>query len=116
MDLRYDETKVDAAWNFINKIWNASRYVLMQLEPETEYAIDPASLSASDQWIMDRFNRVLAEVEKNMDSFEFGIAGNAVQDFVWNDFCSWYIELSKTDKSRNTSAVLLEVLKNPCSC
>lgn len=111
MDLRYDETKVDAAWNFINKIWNASRYVLMQLEPETEYAIDPASLSASDQWIMDHFNRVLAEVEKNMDSFEFGIAGNAVQDFVWNDFCSWYIELSKTDKSRNTSAVLLEVLK-----
>lgn len=111
MDLRYDETKVDAAWNFINKIWNASRYVLMQLEPGEVYSIDPESLSASDQWIMNRFNRTLAEVEKNMDKYEFAIAGNVLQNFVWNDFCSWYIELSKTDKSRNTSAVLLEVLK-----
>lgn len=111
MDLRYDPAKVDASWNFLNKVWNASRYVLMQLEEGVDYTVDMNNLSIADRWILERFNETLAEVEKNMENYEFGIAGNALYDFIWNDYCSWYIELSKTEKTANSKAVLLDVLK-----
>lgn len=118
LDLRYDETKIDASWNFINKIWNASRYVLMQLgEKNTSFSKE--DLSMADKWILEKLNETIKSVRLNMDRYELSIAGNELYDFIWNDFCSWYIELSKPAlKSENkkeaetTKAVLAYVLKN----
>lgn len=118
LDLRYDEKKVDASWNFINKIWNAARYVNMQLDGKT-YTIDPSLLSASDKWILSRLNETIASVTKNMERYEFAMVGNELYNFVWDDFCSWYIELSKATLHSNdekvvesTKAVLYQVLKD----
>ncbi|MDD2203665.1 MAG: valine--tRNA ligase [Bacilli bacterium] len=112
-DLRYDEDKVKSSWNFINKLWNASRFVLMNLEDfkETEFKLD--NLSISDKWIIYKLNETIKVVRKNMDKYEFNVTGNTLYNFVWNDFCDWYIELSKTDlDNQTTKAVLLHVLTN----
>lgn len=120
LDLRFDDKKMDAAWNFINKIWNAARFVQMQLQDEKP-VLDPQSLSAVDQWILSRMNTVIDHVTLNMDRYEFAMVGNELYSFVWDDFCSWYIELSKANlysENRNivasTKAVLLTVLTNIC--
>lgn len=95
-DLRFSNDKMEASWNFINKIWNASRFVLMQLPQEMEVSdLDLSHASSVDKWIIHRFNQVLANVSANMDKYEFALVGNELYNFVWNDFCSWYIELSK---------------------
>lgn len=118
LDMRFDETKLDAAWNFINKIWNASRYVQMQMEEDKIYTPDFSTLSESDMWILSRLDETIASVTRNMDRYELAIAGNELYSFVWNDFCSWYIELSKAalnsdqeEVRNNTIAILLYVLK-----
>lgn len=120
LDLRFDDKKMDAAWNFINKIWNAARFVQMQLQDEKP-VLDPQSLSAVDKWILSRMNTVMDHVTLNMDRYEFAMVGNELYSFVWDDFCSWYIELSKANlysENRNivasTKAVLLTVLTNIC--
>lgn len=114
MDLRFDETKVDSAWNFINKIWNASRYVQMQIQ-DTLPQLDLNQLTEADQWILSRLNETIEHVTNNMDRYELGMVGNELYSFVWNDFCSWYIELSKsalnTEQAENTKAVLAYVLR-----
>lgn len=95
-DLRFSPDKMESSWNFINKIWNASRFVLMQLEEDMEVKdIDLTHASMIDKWIIDRFNHVLANVTANMEKYEFALVGNELYSFVWDDFCSWYIELSK---------------------
>ena len=118
MDLRFDETKLDSSWNFINKIWNASRFVQMQLADGNIPAIDFDSLSEADQWILARLNETIKNVDANMDKYELAMVGNELYSFVWNDFCSWYIELSKAalngddpKAAENTKAVLAYVLK-----
>lgn len=118
LDMRFDETKLDSSWNFINKIWNASRYVQMQMEDGKTYTPDFNALSESDMWILSRLEETLASVSRNMDRYELAIAGNELYSFVWNDFCSWYIELSKaalnsedTKVRDNTIAILFYVLK-----
>ncbi|MCF0258912.1 MAG: valine--tRNA ligase [Erysipelotrichaceae bacterium] len=118
MDLRFDETKLDSAWNFINKIWNASRFVQMQLQDNEIPAIDFDSLSEADQWILARLNETVKNVDANMDKYELAMVGNELYSFVWNDFCSWYIELSKAalngddpKAAENTKAVLAYVLR-----
>ena len=115
-DLRFDETKMDASWNFINKIWNAARYVQMQIG-DTKPELDMAKANSVDKWILARFNEVLDHVSTNMDKYELAIVGNELYSFVWDDFCSWYIELSKAtlyseDESlvANTKAVLYTVM------
>ena len=120
LDLRFDDKKMDAAWNFINKIWNAARFVQMQLQDEKP-VLDPQSLNAVDKWILSRMNTVIDHVTMNMDRYEFAMVGNELYSFVWDDFCSWYIELSKANlysENRNivasTKAVLLTVLTNIC--
>lgn len=120
LDLRFDDKKMDAAWNFINKIWNAARFVQMQLQDEKP-VLDPQSLSAVDKWILSRMNTVIDHVTLNMDRYEFAMVGNELYSFVWDDFCSWYIELSKANlysENQNvvasTKAVLLTVLTNIC--
>ncbi|WP_195854000.1 valine--tRNA ligase [Aerococcus tenax] len=95
-DIRYYPEKLEAAWNFINKIWNASRYALMNLDGMTYEDIDLSNVtSIVDQWILTRLNETIAKVTDRFDAFEFGEAGRALYHFIWNDFCDWYIEMSK---------------------
>ncbi|MBR2793272.1 MAG: valine--tRNA ligase [Solobacterium sp.] len=99
-DMRYIPEKVEASWNFINKIWNASRFVLLNLPDEmTMKDVDLSVLSTSDLWILNKLNLVLEHVSDNMEKYEFALVGNELYSFVWNDFCSWYIELSKASLS-----------------
>ena len=96
-DMRYIPEKVEAAWNFINKIWNASRFVLMNLpEGFEEKDVDLSSLSLADAWILNRLNETISHVTANMEKYEFALVGNELYSFVWNDFCSWYVEMSKS--------------------
>ncbi|MDD6258831.1 MAG: valine--tRNA ligase [Erysipelotrichaceae bacterium] len=96
-DMRYIPEKVEAAWNFINKIWNASRFVIMNLPDDfSKEDITFENLSVSDLWILNKLNHVNDHVSENMDKYEFAMVGNELYSFVWNDFCSWYVEMSKS--------------------
>ena len=105
-DMRYIPEKVEASWNFINKLWNASRFVLMNLPDDMTMAdIDLSTLSASDIWILNKLNLVVDHVTENMEKYEFALVGNELYSFVWDDFCSWYIELSKASLSSEDANV-----------
>ena len=110
MDLRYDEDKVKATWNFINKIWNASRFVLMKLEDYDNGTYSLDNLREHDKWILTRLNETIKSVRKNMDKYEFNIVGSTLYDFIWSDFCDRYIELSKFYDDNTTKSVLVRVL------
>ena len=92
-DLRYDEEKVKSTWNFINKLWNASRFCLMNIEDLKVY--DFSNLAVQDKWILSKLNKVINKVTKNMESYEFNNAGGELYNFIWSDFCDSYIEMSK---------------------
>ena len=92
-DLRYDEEKVKSTWNFINKLWNASRFCLMNIENLKGY--DFSDLDVQDKWILSKLNKVISKVTKNMESYEFNNAGGELYNFIWSDFCDSYIEMSK---------------------
>lgn len=109
-DLRFDETKMSSTWNFINKLWNASRFVLMNIEDIKETTFD--NLSISDKWILTKMNKLTENITKHMEKYEFNIVGSELYTFIWNDFCDWYIELSKSDMSNTNKSVLLLVLTN----
>ncbi|MCL1950667.1 MAG: valine--tRNA ligase [Turicibacter sp.] len=96
-DLRYIEEKVESTWNFINKIWNASRFVIMNLDGMTVEDVDLTgrSLSVADAWILGRLNETIRGINRNTESFEFGEVGRHLYNFIWDDFCSWYIEMAK---------------------
>ncbi|MBQ9011523.1 MAG: valine--tRNA ligase, partial [Bacilli bacterium] len=102
-DIKFDEEKVKSTWNFINKLWNASRYVLMNIE---EYNETFDSLSYSDKWILTKLNETIKKVTKYMDKHEFNIVGSTLYNFIWEDFCDWYIELSKVNMNNTTKSVL----------
>ncbi|MCR5230518.1 MAG: valine--tRNA ligase [Solobacterium sp.] len=105
-DMRYIPEKVEAAWNFINKIWNASRFVIMNLdEGMTLDDIDLSSLSAADAWILNKLNLVISHVNENMEKYEFALVGNELYSFIWDDFCSWYIEMSKASLSSDDAGI-----------
>ena len=109
MDLRFDEVKLTSTWNYINKIWNASRFTLMNIEDLKE--VEFKNLKLEDKWILTKYNKILKSVTKHMDKYEFNLAGAEIYDFVWNDFCSSYIELSKYNlESNTTKSVLYTVL------
>ncbi|WP_411676292.1 valine--tRNA ligase [Caproicibacter sp.] len=94
-DMRYSQDKVEASRNFANKIWNAARFILMNLEGKDVPGTLPEDLTLEDKWIVDSFNRVAGEVTENLDKFELGIAVQKLYDFLWDQFCDWYIEISK---------------------
>ena len=110
MDLRYDVDKVKSTWNFVNKLWNASRYVLMNIEDIEDKNYDLDKLTLSDKWILTKMNLLIKDVTKNMDKYDFHNVGNTLYKFIWEDFCDWYIELSKANMNDVTKAVLLKVL------
>ena len=96
-DMRYSEKKVEASRNFGNKIWNAARYILMNLDGSEGPAKLPAAedLAIEDKWILSKFNTLCKEVSENIDSYELGVALAKLYDFIWDLFCDWYIEISK---------------------
>ncbi|MFS1136331.1 valine--tRNA ligase [Enterococcus hirae] len=95
-DVRFSYEKMDAAWNFINKIWNASRFVIMNSEGMTVEDITlTGEKTVADRWILTRLNETIAKVTELFDHFEFGEAGRQLYNFIWDDFCDWYIEMSK---------------------
>ena len=110
MDLRYDEEKVKSTWNFINKVWNASRFVLMKLDgfKEEDYTLD--NLKVEDKWILDKLNSTIKDVTKHMDKYDFNLAGSAIYEFAWSYFCDKYIELSKFYDDNTTKVYYLEYL------
>lgn len=118
-DERFSYDKVDASWKFVNKIWNASRYVIMNLgEMDAPEVPNEADLNLSDKWILSRLNKTIANVTENYDKYNFGEANRTLYDFIWNDFCDWYIEMSKEiltgddekakAKTRNVLAYVLD--------
>ena len=94
-DLRFSEEKVSASRNFANKIWNAARFILINIKGKDIDCALPKKLYTSDKWILNRFNNVTAAVTENLEKFELGMAVSKLYDFIWDDFCDWYIELAK---------------------
>ncbi|MFD0897900.1 valine--tRNA ligase [Loigolactobacillus binensis] len=95
-DVRFSYSKMDAAWNFINKIWNASRFAIMNLGPQTTATMPTGGQrDLADRWILSRLNETVKDVTRLFDDFEFGEAGRLLYNFIWNDLCDWYIEMSK---------------------
>ncbi|MDD4546149.1 MAG: valine--tRNA ligase [Oscillospiraceae bacterium] len=95
-DMRFTTEKVEASRNFANKLWNAARFILMNIgDNKVEFGL-PDRLELEDKWIVSRFNSVVAEITENLEKFELGIAVQKLYDFIWDNFCDWYIELCKT--------------------
>ena len=94
-DMRFSDKKVQASRNFANKIWNASRFVLMNLSITENKLPHEDELQLEDKWIISKFNNVVKEVTENLDKFELGVALSKIYDFIWDDYCDWYIELVK---------------------
>lgn len=114
-DLRFSETKVEAGRNFANKIWNATRFVLMNFDENPDFSnICKCNFENPEKWILTRLNRVIKEVTDNMERFELGIALQKIYEFIWDEFCDWYIELVKPklyDKQNPKRKEALYVLK-----
>lgn len=117
-DVRFSYEKMDASWNFINKIWNASRFVIMNVE---DFSIEESDLnnekSIADKWILARLNETITQVTELFERFEFGEAGRQLYKFIWDDYCDWYIEMSKElltqgtkEQKQTTKSVLIYVL------
>ena len=93
LDLRFDEVKLTSTWNFINKIWNASRFALMNIEDLKETKLE--NLKSEDKWIITKYENTIKRVTKHMDKYEFNLAGSEIYEFTWNYFCDYYIEIAK---------------------
>ena len=115
-DMRFIIDKVEANRNFANKLWNATRFVLMNLDDDMEKAtLEGMELQVEDKWILTRLNTVIGEIKENMDKYEIGLAGQRIYDFIWEDYCDWYIEMVKSrlygedEKSAETAKNVLVV-------
>ena len=116
-DTRYSKDKVEAARNFANKVWNASRFVLMNVSERKTF--DPVKLETADKWILTRLQEAVKDVSDHMEDGDFGLAATKIYDFAWSEFCDWYIELSKSrllgedgESKETVKGVLLFVLEN----
>ncbi len=116
-DMRYQQKKVEAARNFCNKVYNATRFVLMNLGDAPVGAIDPSLLDMADKWILTRLTEHIREVTANLDAFDLNLAAQKIYDFIWSEFCDWYIELAKprlngedARAKANVRAILVRVL------
>ncbi len=117
-DMRYSNDKVEASRNFANKIWNASRFILMNLDGSEGAAHIPENLAMEDKWILSKLNTLAKEVNTNIDNFELGIAIAKLYDFIWDLFCDWYIEIAKLrlqqggEQAETAKAVLIYCMDN----
>ena len=95
-DVRFQWEKVESTWNFINKIWNASRFVMMNIEGMTTETIDlTGKKNVADEWILTRLNETIAQVNRHSERYDYGEVGRYLYNFIWDDFCDWYIEMAK---------------------
>ena len=118
-DMRYSAERVEASRNFANKLWNAARFVLMNLKENEPLPYIPEKLELEDKWVLSKFNRLVKEVTENLDKFEIGLAVSKLYDFIWDVYCDWYIELTKVrlnsddeEKAKTARTVLVYVLSN----
>ncbi|MFA6843748.1 MAG: class I tRNA ligase family protein, partial [Bacilli bacterium] len=121
-DLRYSDTKLESTWNYLNKLWNISRYIGLCLDKYNYAAedIDIKLLNSSDKWILNELNQVIKKSDVNYEKFDFGNVAKTIYNFTWNSFASWYLEMTKvvfqgnntTEEKINTCAVLTYVLRN----
>lgn len=118
-DIRFSSDKIEGTRNFMNKVWNASRFVLMNCEGKSLVSVKDCNLSIADKWILTKLNEVTKQVTELLEKFELGMAAQCMYDFVWSEFCDWYIELTKpvlygSDDAarRDTLSVLAYVLDN----
>ena len=116
-DMRYSPERVEASRNFANKLWNAARFVLMNLDENETLPHIPENLATEDKWILSKFNKLASDVTENLEKFELGLAVQKLYDFIWDVYCDWYIEISKArlnsgdEAQKNTAkAVLVYVL------
>jgi valyl-tRNA synthetase len=118
-DIRWTKDKIESSRNFLNKIWNAARFVMMYMDDDVDLDLSQVTLEMADKWILSRMNQVIREVTLNIDKYELGIAAQKVYDFAWNEFCDWYIEFVKprlngddSDSRHAALTVLNVVLQN----
>lgn len=118
-DTRYQIEKLEASRNFANKLWNASRFVLMNLDEKATLEAEEKDYKSEDKWILSRINKVTEEVNKNLSNFDLGLGLHKIYEFIWNEYCDWYIELVKprlygeNEKDKNTALyVLVKVMKD----
>ncbi len=117
-DMRYIPSRVESCRNFANKIWNAARFLLMNLESDNEMPL-PKELALEDKWILSKYNKLVKDVTENIDKYELGLAAQKLYDFIWDVFCDWYIEICKArlngenkEYADNARSVLVYVLSN----
>ena len=113
-DMRFYWEKVEASRNFANKVWNASRFILMNLDKAEDKDISPENLTDADKWILSKVNTLSAEVTDNMENYDLGVAVQKIYDFIWEEFCDWYIEMVKPrlyNDEDSTKAAALWTLK-----
>ncbi len=117
-DMRYSDAKVRSSRNFANKLWNASRFILMNLEEsDTEVSL-PGTLAIEDKWLLTQYNQLVKESTENLEKFELGIAVQKIYDFIWDVLCDWYIELTKSrlqsggDTAKAARQILVYVMSN----
>lgn len=118
-DMRYDEKRLISNRNFANKLWNATRFVLMNINEDDNLDFDINNLDLEDKWILKRLNNAIKDITTNLDKYEIGLAASRIEDFIWNEYCDWYIEFAKIrlygedeEKKANVKKVLLYVLKD----
>lgn len=117
-DMRFMEEKVTACRNFCNKLWNANRFILMNLNNDVKKPELPGTLAVEDKWLLSQYNRIVKEVTENLDKFELGVAVSKIYDFIWDIICDWYIELAKPrlqaggETALNAKKVLVFVMSN----
>ena len=116
-DMRFIEDKVKASRNFANKVWNAARFIMMNLPEGFKADSLPANMTAEDKWVVSKFNTLAGEVNSNLESFELGVAVQKLYDFIWDIYCDWYIELTKPriaaggETAQTAQTVLVWVMK-----
>jgi len=114
-DLRYEEEKVESSWNFINKLWNITRFITMNID-DLDVKMNPETLRMPEKWILSRLAEVIKEADYNYEKYEFGEASRTLYTFIWDEFASWYVEFAKISLQNiewrtNTQATLLYVLR-----
>ncbi|MEG2429737.1 MAG: class I tRNA ligase family protein, partial [Oscillospiraceae bacterium] len=117
-DMRFSKEKVKSSRNFANKLWNATRFIMMNLDEDIKEIKLPQNLNIEDKWVLSQYNSLVKEVSDNIEKFELGLAVSKLYDFIWDIFCDWYIELTKTrlakgtQSSTDTQQILLYIISN----